>query len=158
MGATDFSQDASGKSAKEAFSRAVEQAQYEHGHGGYSGTIAEKGGDGFVMLPALPPRWTAQKVEDLIGTAQYGESYKASNGTWKIRRGSQAKAAEALEDYLARGMSRLSVRQLLALCDDKWGPALCVEVAARERADYIRWQGKLRRGDRVFRFFGTASC
>ena len=48
MGATTFITRAKGANAKEAFAAAVEQARYEHGHGGYTGTIAEK--DRFVMV------------------------------------------------------------------------------------------------------------
>jgi hypothetical protein len=48
MGATTFSTRAKGKRATEAFRAAVGAAQHEHGHGGYSGTIAEK--DGFIHL------------------------------------------------------------------------------------------------------------
>jgi hypothetical protein len=48
MGACTFSTVAKGKTAKEAFRAAIEQAQYDHGHGGYSGTIAEK--RSFVVL------------------------------------------------------------------------------------------------------------
>jgi hypothetical protein len=42
MGACDFAVVARGKDAKDAFSRAVQDARYENGHGGYTGTIAEK--------------------------------------------------------------------------------------------------------------------
>ena len=49
MGGDTFFIKASGKTAKEAFQSAVHQAQYEHGHGGYSGTIAEK--HSFCMIP-----------------------------------------------------------------------------------------------------------
>lgn len=52
MGSADFMKTASGKTAKEAFKNAVEQAQYDHGHSGYTGTIAEK--DSFVMIPYKP--------------------------------------------------------------------------------------------------------
>lgn len=48
MGAEEFSNVVRGKTAREAFELAVENAQYEHGHGGYSGTIAEK--DSFKMV------------------------------------------------------------------------------------------------------------
>lgn len=48
MGAYDFINRSSGKSAQEAFSRAVDQAAWENGHGGYTGTIAEK--HAFVMI------------------------------------------------------------------------------------------------------------
>jgi len=52
MGATDFYQKAKGKTARDAFVAAQEKARYDHGHSGYTGTIAEKGE--FVMIP-LPP-------------------------------------------------------------------------------------------------------
>lgn len=42
MGAEQFVTTARGKNAQDAFSRAIEQAQYDHGHSGYTGTIAEK--------------------------------------------------------------------------------------------------------------------
>lgn len=42
MGAYDFSVFQTGRTASEAFATAREQAGYEHGHGGYSGTIYEK--------------------------------------------------------------------------------------------------------------------
>lgn len=51
MGAETFSITKSGKTAKAAFKDAVEQAEYDFGHAGYTGTIAEK--DSFVMI-ALP--------------------------------------------------------------------------------------------------------
>lgn len=42
MGASEFESRAKGKDAKEAFQAAREQAQYDYGHAGYTGTIAEK--------------------------------------------------------------------------------------------------------------------
>lgn len=52
MGADEFTVGAKGKTAKEAFNTAVSEARYESGHGGYSGTIAEK--DSFVFLGTRP--------------------------------------------------------------------------------------------------------
>lgn len=48
MGASDFSQIEQGRSAQEAFNEAVHRALYDHGHAGYSGTMAEK--HEFVMI------------------------------------------------------------------------------------------------------------
>jgi SHS2 domain-containing protein len=48
MGAVDFCIKAYGKTAQEAFDSAVEEALYQHGHSGYTGSIAEK--DNFVMI------------------------------------------------------------------------------------------------------------
>lgn len=42
MGGCQFVTSAAGSSPAEAFKAAVEEAEYEHGHGGYTGTIAEK--------------------------------------------------------------------------------------------------------------------
>ena len=42
MGAEYFCEVGKGKTVKEAFNRLVEEARYESGHGGYTGTIAEK--------------------------------------------------------------------------------------------------------------------
>lgn len=42
MGACSFIQQATGKTAMEAFRAAREEALYEYGHSGYTGTIAEK--------------------------------------------------------------------------------------------------------------------
>lgn len=49
MGAVNFYCVSTGKNAKEAFRDAVYEARYQHGHGGYTGTIAEK--NTFVMIP-----------------------------------------------------------------------------------------------------------
>jgi hypothetical protein len=57
MGATAFETIAKGRTAAEAFKAAVKDAKYEYGHGGYSGTIAEK--NTFVEIP-LPPGVTAR--------------------------------------------------------------------------------------------------
>lgn len=42
MGANDFAVLAEGSSLADAFQRAAAEARYMHGHGGYSGTLAEK--------------------------------------------------------------------------------------------------------------------
>lgn len=51
MGVETFETVATGATAREAFYAARAEAQHEHGHGGYTGTIAEKGS--FVTL--TPP-------------------------------------------------------------------------------------------------------
>jgi len=49
MGAHTFFTRANGEDAKSAFSDAVEDAQYHHGQGRYTGTIAEK--TSFTRIP-----------------------------------------------------------------------------------------------------------
>lgn len=96
MGATDFFCTVTAANAKKAFEKAKQDAKHEHGHGGYTGTIAEK--HEFVVLRV--PAGTDPK--DFVNKVCDDESH----------------------GY-----------------EDKWGPALCVEVS----------EGK-------FCFFGLASC
>src|SRR5205085_10446544 len=64
MGAQDFTHWSSGKSAQEAFDSAVEEAKFEYGRSGYTGTIAEK--DSFVMIPwQEDSSKTEEDVEDI---------------------------------------------------------------------------------------------
>lgn len=67
MGGTTFMTRSKGKTAAIAFSKAVKEAQYESGHGGYTGTIAEK--HDFVSI--LCPKGVAPEVhaDNLIDKA-----------------------------------------------------------------------------------------
>ena len=65
MGACNFYQKAKGKNAQEAFHSAVKAAEWEHGHGGYTGTIAEK--HEFVMIRLPKGKTPIEYAEELIG-------------------------------------------------------------------------------------------
>lgn len=54
MGGQDFSNrvDKRGRTARECFDEATSEARYDNGHGGYTGTIAEKHDFKMVKLPA----------------------------------------------------------------------------------------------------------
>ena len=62
MDANTFETLSSGKSAKEAFNAACDQARYEDGHGGYTGTIAEK--HEFTMIDTVASVVEASKLAD----------------------------------------------------------------------------------------------
>ena len=65
MGANVFMITATGVSAHDAFYNAVEDARYTNGHGGYTGTIAEK--DNFIIIPlkeGLGPHEYANELID----------------------------------------------------------------------------------------------
>jgi len=66
MGAEQFFTKAEGKNAQEAFKLAVSQAQYDHGHSGYTGTIAEK--NEFVMIPLPEGREAEPYADELMNT------------------------------------------------------------------------------------------
>jgi len=52
MGGRNFYNISFGDTANQAFDGLVSQAQYDHGHAGYSGTIAEKHDFIMISLPA----------------------------------------------------------------------------------------------------------
>ena len=64
MGAEVFTTTAKGSDARNAFIGAVREAQYECGHGGYTGTIAEK--DGFTVIPLEEGREPYEYAGELI--------------------------------------------------------------------------------------------
>jgi hypothetical protein len=63
MGGQTFCISARGATAQAAFHAAHSEACHEHGHGGYTGTIAEK--SEFVMIPV-----PADRTGDVWGYAQ----------------------------------------------------------------------------------------
>jgi len=64
MGADTFYSRSSGKTANEAFSAARENAAYESGHGGYSGTIYEKHDFRSVSVPNVQGLPTEQQAAE----------------------------------------------------------------------------------------------
>lgn len=64
MGAESFRERVKGSSAIEAFDNAVEEAQYEYGHRGYTGSIAEK--DCFKMCDPTPEGMTPEEWADVL--------------------------------------------------------------------------------------------
>jgi hypothetical protein len=64
MGAQQFWALGRGANASKAFSAAVDAARHAHGHGGYTGSIAEKS-DGFTVIRA--PAVEAIHVDDRRG-------------------------------------------------------------------------------------------
>lgn len=65
MGAETFFEYGIGPSAEKAFADAVERAQWDHGHSGYSGTLAEKRTMVEIPLPeGADPMEYAEKLID----------------------------------------------------------------------------------------------
>jgi len=103
MGAVDFSHFAKGKTAQEAFIAARDQAHYDHGHAGYTGTIAEK--HSFVMIPFQPPE---------------PEQNADPQAILKRRR--------AMAEDFAYTLIDDDDRRIV----DKWGPAGCIDLGGGE--------------------------
>lgn len=172
MGACDFSTTALGKTAEDAFRKAREEAAWEHGHGGYTGTIAEKGD--FVQF-GLKPRTDPYKVRDAIAGASYAlANERAERGGEEPWYGDHAADRQALKWLRERvvpkpagtpnprgwGYSRRPVGTAEAMIDawdDKWGPAVCVEVTGTRATKIKERRGRKGTHDKVFLFFGMAS-
>ncbi len=88
MGAESFMNDAKGENVTEAFRDAVEDEAYESGHGGYSGTLAEKHEFVLIDLPVgQDPHEYAnrlisdgdERIDDKWGPAG---AIKSGDGEW----------------------------------------------------------------------------
>lgn len=113
MGADTFSKFILGKykNAQEAFNEAVEDARYYDGHGGYTGTIAEKGD--FVMFDCPQRKDPFERAEELIekgavddkwgpaGCIDFGKTNKALLRRLKEKRGYKGK--KGINAYLFFG-------------------------------------------------------
>lgn len=95
MGAETFGTSAWGTTADEAFRTAQEEARYEHGNGGYTGTIAEK--YEYVFAGVLPE---GVKATDVYAAFAYGVT------------DDRPELLSLVETWEER-------------FDDKWGPAVC---------------------------------
>jgi len=114
MGASQFFTTAKGHTADEAFRSAQAEARHEHGHGGYTGTVAEKRAfrtfDADREASALKRALEAQPEDDFATKVIHALDVLG------------AKRAHAVaEAMLLLGDPRV---------DDKWGPAGCVRVDA----------------------------
>jgi hypothetical protein len=98
MGAEVFYSTSKAKKPNEAFKECKEDAYWEHGHGGYTGTIAEKSGYSMSRKPKeIPANTWIDMVEDFDEEDTDQEHYSALKHDFNIY-------------------------------DDKWGDALCIEA------------------------------
>ena len=136
MGAEEFFQVEAGKDAREAFNRAVEQAQWEHGHGGYSGTLAEKGSFIELRVPSGVEPATFANMVSAYWPGSDGSftdpSPESCGGTWNQKLNA---TFTELSDT-----DKNAVRKAYQAIQDKWGPAGCIDL-----------------GDGRFAFLGWAS-
>ncbi len=98
MGADTFEQRSHGETVAEAFNAAVGQAGWDHGHSGYTGTIAEK--PGFVEY-----KMTLERARELVElTSVYEED----------------------EDAFSALTER--EQHFITTYDDKWGEACAIKI------------------------------
>lgn len=149
MGGVSFLNIGVGKTADEAFRHLSDEASYEHGHGGYTGTIAEK--PGFELL-SLPPGVAALDMAKWVSSyvpVEFRDEPWHKGRKWETH-------PPAIEAHIKRAKNVWS---------DKWGPALAYEIKGEElealkKAKDFRIPGEIKTmppGSRVFVFLGMAS-
>jgi len=142
MGATDFTARASGTTVDEAFRYAVDQAYYWHGHGGYTGTIAEKHGFVEYDLPPLPPvtddvpTWMSDIVQRYSNALGSNPAYDTEDSEYPVSR-------QAARDrtFLVARLGAETVETIAMTYQNKWGAAVAIRV-----------------GEQEWGFIGYASC
>lgn len=181
MGAYQFTAYGFGATMPDAFHAAKEQALYEHGHGGYSGTIAEK--PGAILFP-LPKGMTAEKFERLIceadefsteGIGSLREDLRhlhrelAKGGVPRARRTALVAERKRYEKYLrdaerarakflkAAGPHVALIERASGVYNSKWDEAVAVKLTGAEAKRARAWlRVERKRGD-VYKFMGMAS-
>ena len=149
MGAERFEAEANGKDMKEAFNHAVDEAYWNYGHAGYTGTICEKDGAYLILNPM---GMEAQDVKDMIEKAQ-GWDHKPT--AWTTQK-PEFVAAQALAyadskdafQQLVKWYGHDEAEKIVNMSDDKWDSAIAIEIR-----DGLRPAN----ADRSFLFFGWAS-
>lgn len=133
MGAEQFRTYGHGLCADDAFKMCHERATYLWGHGGYTGTIAEKSG---CIVIDLPKGTHLKKiVAALEGTWEEGDK------GWR---------------YLTERLPEHTVRKMVNTYNDKWGPAVALKVTG-DLNDTYRKRFKVPRGQQVYVLLGWAS-
>tara|TARA_R100001244_G_scaffold8436_2_gene10611 strand:- start:1353 stop:1724 length:372 start_codon:yes stop_codon:yes gene_type:complete len=114
MGASEFINVAEGKTADAAFKKLVEQAQWEHGHAGYSGTIAEKRSIAEFSRPKGMRRATVIEAVRALRRIMHDDD-------------GDPKTAPVQAKY-----PKLPIGAMFEVYDDKWGPALAIQLRKGE--------------------------
>ena len=129
MGASEFFNVAEGKTADAAFKKLVDWARWEYGHGGYTGTIAEK--QSFVEF-ARPKGMRRDKVIEAVRALGGYALPDALRPSVNFGRSGDYQQAIA-EVYDGQGgYPKLPIQQMFEIYADKWGPALAIQLRKGE--------------------------
>lgn len=113
MGASEFSNVVMGKTMDEAFRKAVDNARYDYGHAGYTGTIAEKHGFQRFTVPQLPEGISIFDIASL-------NVWDDEPSFWRPPgRGGELPCPPELFKKLL---------PMLQVADDKWGDAVGIDI------------------------------
>jgi hypothetical protein len=113
MGANNFENSIEADNIADAFSACVEQAAWDYGHAGYTGTIAEK--DSYVefhLKPGVDPNKAINVVFKHLDYAAYDIDDKYARADQVLP------ARAAIAEYFIEDPQRVAM-----VANDKWGPA-----------------------------------
>lgn len=157
MGGWTFEHQATGATARAAFDQAVSDARYDHGHAGYTGTIAEK--PGFVLAGRMPEGTAVNDLVEVLAdwdddaegytvtvySTEHRTDYLGNTLTVQVpSREWREGPHPALTAFIAQHGQR-KADELAAAYNDKWGPALCFDMGVHD-------------GQHHWLFMGWASC
>jgi hypothetical protein len=108
MGAVGFDCVGFGNDVEDAFNNARAQAQYDYGHAGYTGTIAEK--NSFVEFKC-PDGIEPNYFVDVAMAAEYERPER---------------------EKLFELIGAISAQDLLNISYDKWGPCVAVRLDSKQ--------------------------
>lgn len=157
MGACDFETVAFGKTARDAFNSATDSARYEYGHGGYTGSIAEK--DGFVVIDRPKARKTADLVRWIASVQELDDDPQWITPVNK-EYDRRVKLADGRKFDIAKDTPKPLwgwVIRHAATYHSKYGAALCMELSYAEAMAYKTRRGLKGKQGSVFAFFGIAA-
>lgn len=152
MGATNFHCEANGATISDAFRQAIENARWEYGHRGYTGSIAEK--MGFTefripleRLPELPDKGHrnqsfAMRVDGaMCFLCEYSDDADIDEALSEDIQSEWSKQAQADARALREAMGRKEFRRMMDIWYEKWGNAVGFRI-----------------DEGMYGFCGTASC
>lgn len=118
MGASEFGTTVIADTADEAFRLAKDEACYQFGHAGYTGTIAEKNEFTVVDLPKDMEISTAIELMDEYHMRECEERSCASGTVRELRR-----------DHIPLPEEHHPLlKKMSGIFNNKWGPALCIKT------------------------------
>ena len=114
MGASEYMNAGKGKTAQVAFDKVTENARWNHGHGGYSGTIAEKYSMVEFPRPKGMRRATVLKAVRDLGRIGFDDDGNAKTATVQAK------------------YPKLRIAAMSEVYEGKWGPSLAIELSKGE--------------------------
>lgn len=136
MGATTFTEFWEGTSAEKAFRKAVDESKHEYGHGGYTGTIAEKGDFTIITRDVM-----SLPAAEALASKMFNEDDPRINDKWG--------PAGAIPVFTGR--RRITVNVPEGTYQDWAWTGKDGEDPPKHINDLLKAQKVLRRGDKVQR-------